>query len=205
MQIAKELISKDFGAHLLSFEEQIRFVGGIDPDDLFIHVGLESPLGELDRRAFWAREKINKNIFKVHEGVASGYLTAFGADGRIAAPGEDLTIQLWLDARRVSTDALCCAILLTFLRSSEWSYSSRQSQAAREIFSQLKNDCHAFLRKSQVDSHTSSRTWFLPERFELDQDVDSPVELVETLGRLAAGFLQKWVPVVLKVELELTR
>ena len=106
---------------------------------------------------------------------------------------------MWIAAERVSRDALIAAIFITAIKSTDWYDDFTPLRGAREALDIARDQAFLRLKRHDVDTYSTARSWFLPERFELKGSPQTGEELVAQLAVLIGDFLVRWIPVQVSV------
>lgn len=175
---------------------------GVSLDGLIHHHRLTSPEADASWQVWWNRDEEEKRLRLVKEGLQRSYLPPTALHGaHNAGPAEWQSIELLAQAGAVSRTALLSALLLTTLRSLDAGHPFTPSNEARETLSIVGNQAYRALERENIDTYTTAKTWFLPERLRLTGAPQTAEEMVGQLGSLMGCFLNQWVPVQLKVKM----
>jgi hypothetical protein len=172
---------------------------GVQLSPLFVEVEATSPVSDARWFTWWLRRDVDANAAKVQTAVAANYITDLTLHSHVAAPGESVTAQMWLDAEVAGKDALGAALMLTAIRATERRPDVLQAFPVQKYRDQLFRWSWDALAAASIDPYTRSSRWFLPLLLETDRNARDKGELIDLIAANLATFLLEWTPVQVRV------
>lgn len=197
----KQRLAAELGCNLLAEFEGHMARSGVPLDSLIQRLEFTSDEAESDWHVWWEREGLSQQIDKVRKGIQNRYLTKIGLGGsRVPSPGEAQTIMMWMEAERKSRETLVAAIFTTLIKSTDRHHEFAPSRTAWEALKSAEDQAFLQLKRQGVDTYSTARSWFLPERLTMKGSPQTGEEITAQLGELISDFLERWLPVQVSVK-----
>lgn len=198
----QQRLAAELGCNLLAEFEGHLARSGVPLDGLIQRLEFTSDEADSDWHVWWEREELTLQIDQVRAGIQRRYLTQVGLGGsRVPSPGEAQTIMMWIEAQRKSRETLVAAILTTVIKSTDRHHEFAPSPSAWEALNFAGDQAFFRLKRQGVDTYSTARSWFLPERFTIKGSPQTGEEIIAQLGGFIGDFLVRWTPVQVSVKL----